>query len=192
MSTGILRRAAVHAANIWRRRRIVSWRRATPSRSKGWRADSSAPTSVRSRPPDRLEQVYEFRTLDTRPFRVGPFDVTTTRTNHPVECYALRVEAGGQSLTYSADTAESNAVIDLAQDTDLFLCEAAFGADVDHPPGLHLTGREAGRHARQANAHRFVVTHLLPWADRELTLADARDAYADEPALATSGASYDV
>ncbi len=36
--------------------------------------------------------------------KVGPFSLRFLRTDHPVECYAMRVEVGGYSIVYTADT----------------------------------------------------------------------------------------
>ena len=46
--------------------------------------------------------------------------------NHPVETYGFRFEHGGRALAYSADTGPCDALVDLARDADLLLCEAAF------------------------------------------------------------------
>ena len=40
---------------------------------------------------------------------LGPFAVTTARTAHPVECYAIRLTAGGRSLVYTGDTGPCDA-----------------------------------------------------------------------------------
>jgi hypothetical protein len=53
----------------------------------------------------------------------------------PVECHALRLEAGGRSLTYSGDTGVSDDVVELARDTDLFLCEAVVDRQPRQPAG---------------------------------------------------------
>jgi ribonuclease BN (tRNA processing enzyme) len=124
--------------------------------------------------------------------RIGPFTVTTARMNHPVECHGLRVEAGGRTLVYSGDTARSPRLVELARGADVFLCEASWPEAPDLPGGLHLTGREAGQHAAQAGVGRLLLTHLLPWADREAMLAEAREAYDGPLEVVRSGAAYDV
>jgi ribonuclease BN (tRNA processing enzyme) len=95
---------------------------------------------------------------------------------HPVEAYAVRVEAAGRSLTYSGDTAPTDALVALARDTDVLLCEASF-LDGEGPPGLHLTGREAGEHAAKAGAGRLLVTHVPPWVDADRVAAEAAAAF---------------
>ncbi|HWG92689.1 MAG TPA: MBL fold metallo-hydrolase, partial [Mycobacteriales bacterium] len=108
---------------------------------------------------------------------IGPFQVDTVRSNHPVECHAMRLTAGGRSLTYSGDTGECPDLVELARGTDLFLCEASWTHSPDNPPGVHLSGREAGEHAAQAGVGRLVVTHVVAWADPDAVVAEARAAF---------------
>lgn len=119
---------------------------------------------------------------------VGPFVITSTRVEHPVETYAMRITeaATGANLTYSADTGASEALVQLAQGTDLLLCEAAFGAagsDRARPAGLHLTAAEAAEHATRADARALMITHIPPWEDAEGALAVASAAFAGGPTL---------
>jgi ribonuclease BN (tRNA processing enzyme) len=143
-------------------------------------------------PADRLDGVYEFRTLSRGRRTIGPFAIDLTPMNHPVETYGLRIMADGASITYSADTGECPELVDLARNCDLFLCESAFSSGTANPSGLHLTGRQAGEHARKASAKRLVLTHIPPWIDAEAALAEARSAYGGDVELARAGASYDL
>jgi ribonuclease BN (tRNA processing enzyme) len=102
------------------------------------------------------------------------------RTNHPIECHALRLEAGGRSLVYSGDTGECDALVELARGADVFLCEASWTDSADNPPGIHLSGRQAGEHAARAGVGRLLVTHLVAWADAGDVVAEARAAFAGD------------
>ena len=135
--------------------------------------------------------VFDFRTF-AEPFRVGPFEVVPTPVVHPVSTFAMRVSAGGRTLTYSGDSGVCAALDEAARDVDLFLVEASFLEGEDNPPDLHLTGREAGETATRAGARRVVVTHVPPWYDKERVLAEARGAYTGPIELAVSGATYEV
>lgn len=128
-------------------------------------------------PTQGLLDVFDFREVAVGEHQLGPFHVTTVRTNHPVECHALRLEAQGRSLTYSADTGVCADLVDLADRTDLFLCEASWAHDAANPTGLHLSGREAGEHAARAGVGRLLLTHLVAWADPRQVLAEAREAF---------------
>lgn len=140
----------------------------------------------------RLDDVYKEHPLRAGPLEVGPLRLELARVNHPVETYAVRVSSNGRSLTYSADTGESAALVDLARDTDALLCEATFASERPHPPDLHLTGGQAGEHAARAGAGRLLLTHLTAWSDANRTLAEATAAYAGDAVVVTSGTSYDI
>jgi ribonuclease BN (tRNA processing enzyme) len=143
-------------------------------------------------PQQGLLDVYDFREVPVGTQQIGPFTVTSARTNHPVECHALRVEAGGRSLTYSGDTGVSDALVELARSTDLLLCEASWEDRADNPPGVHLSGREAGEHAARAGAGRLLLTHVVAWADGAAIEAEARTAFAGNVDRAACGTRYDV
>ncbi len=100
--------------------------------------------------------------------------MTTARTNHPVEAHALRLEAGGRSLVYSADSAVCDGLVELARGCDVFLCEASWLSEPTPPPDIHLTGREAGEHATRAGVGRLLLTHLMPFTDAAAIEAEAR------------------
>ena len=65
--------------------------------------------------------------------------------------------------------------IDAARNADYFLCEAAWGATSEgKAEGMHLSGKEAGRIAREAGVKTLVLVHIQPWTDPEEVLAAAR------------------
>ncbi|MEU5215757.1 MBL fold metallo-hydrolase [Streptomyces sp. NPDC020807] len=142
--------------------------------------------------PSSMSEVFDFRTLTSGSFEIGPFSVRTQKVAHPVEAYGIRVEHGGRSLTYSGDTGVCEALDDLAEGTDLFLCEASFTHGKEDIPDLHLNGREAGAQAERSRAGRLVLTHIPPWTDGERNLQDAREVYAGPAELARPGAVYEV
>jgi len=136
---------------------------------------------------DGLERVYRFVDHAPDPLRIGPFTITVTRVAHPVPAFAFRVAAGGASLVYSGDTGPTQALVDLARGADLALFEASCLSTVDNPPGLHLTGIQAGEHAKAAGVGRLLLTHLVAWNDPRATLAEGRRAFDGEVALAAPG-----
>jgi ribonuclease BN (tRNA processing enzyme) len=123
---------------------------------------------------------------------IGPFEVDLRTVNHPVETYGMRISAGGRTLTYSADTGECDALVGLARDADLFLCEASYLDGEDNPPDVHLTGRFAAEHAVRAGARRLVLTHLVAWGDDDRTLAEAHSHYDGEIEIARPLMTFDV
>lgn len=155
-------------------------------------------------PDPGMHEDFEFNSWQSRqPVTIGPFTVTPYPVRHPAdEAYALRVEAAGfdadgkpvvRTLTYSGDTDSCPGLEEAAVDADMFLCEAAFheGRD-DAIDGVHLTGKRAGAAATAANARRLLLTHLPVWNDANLSVAEARETYAGDLAVAVAGVSYEV
>lgn len=132
------------------------------------------------------------RAVDIDAVTVTPFPVV-----HPAaESHALRVEhkESGAVITFSGDSAFTPTLIDAARNANLFLCEAAWGPETDEntPPDMHMSGRDAGRIAREAGVDKLVLVHIQPWSDKEATLAAARDEFDGEIVLGNAGDVYEV
>ena len=136
-------------------------------------------------PVGTLEKVYDITVAESGVREIGPFRVTLDRVHHPVETYGVRLEHDGNVLAYSSDTGETDALVGLARDADVFLCEASFEEGVPNPPGIHLTGREAGVYAARAGAGSLLLTHMVAWHDPEHSLAEAAEVY-DGPIAAAA------
>ena len=143
-------------------------------------------------PSDGLEGVYDFRTVTPGALEIGPFTLGLEQTNHPIECYAMRIEADGRVLTYSADTAESEAVIHAARDADLFLCEATWLDGPDYPPNVHMRASGAGDHATKAGVDRLLLIHTIAYLDDMRALAEAAESFSGPVSLAQAGTTYQV
>jgi ribonuclease BN (tRNA processing enzyme) len=61
-------------------------------------------------------------------------------------------------LAYSGDTGPTPALVELARDADVFLCEATLREPEGEPHG-HLTADEAREIAAAAGARRLLLTH---------------------------------
>lgn len=144
-------------------------------------------------PESDLGDVFDFRILSPNAtVEVGGLTMSFTRTNHPVETYAIRIEAVSGSMTYSADTGVCAELSELAKGSDLLLCEAARpDGEPGYPPNLHLTGAQAGEHAAAAGVGRLLLTHIPPWVDADAQLTAARTAFAATE-LATAGATFEL
>jgi ribonuclease BN (tRNA processing enzyme) len=151
--------------------------RGTAERVAGFGGDDLAAVQAR----------FAFSDLAPETFEVGPFRITADQMNHPVETYGFRIEHAGWRLAYSADTGESDALVRLAEGVDLLLCEASFLDGPDNQPNLHLSARQAAEHAVRAGVGELVLTHLVPWHDRDRSLAEAAAVYRGPLSLASSG-----
>lgn len=139
-----------------------------------------------------MNEEFAFTLYPEETFTVGPFEVTARQVAHPVPAYGLRIRADGRTLAYSGDTGTCDALVETARDADLFLCEASFIEGHDNPPDLHLTGAEAGVMATQADARRLVLTHVPPWHDAAVMLAEATLTYDGPLELAVPGETYEI
>jgi ribonuclease BN (tRNA processing enzyme) len=155
-------------------------------------ADPAAGAGPGSHQSGGITDTFSFATLTPGPMEIGPLRVTAAHVNHPVETFGFRLEHAGRSLAYSADTGPTDALVGLARDVDVLLCEASFvePAGAGAPPlpeYLHLTGRQAGQHAARAGVGQLVLTHLVPWNDQGRTLDEAGQAFSGPLSLAASG-----
>lgn len=151
-------------------------------------------------PDPGMDQDFVFNNWTPRqPVTVGPFRVTPVPVRHPVtEPYALRVECTDddgavRTLAYSGDTDSCPGLVEAAEDSDLFLCEAAYqdGRD-DHFDGIHLTGGRAGSAAAEAAVKRLLLTHIPVWTDTKVLLEHAGEQYDGHLSVAVSGVTYSV
>lgn len=125
--------------------------------------------------------------------QIGPFRVRTTRVDHPVETYGIRVEdtgPGGGSLVFSGDTGPCEALVDLARGADLMLVEAAFREGGVNPPGLHLTGAQAAATGQAAGVGAVLLTHIPPWHAADAVLAEALPHFDGPVMLAEPGGRW--
>jgi ribonuclease BN (tRNA processing enzyme) len=141
-------------------------------------------------PPDPgMSGEFDFR-VHGDPVTFGPLVVDAVPVDHPVPAYGFRVSSGGRTLAYSGDTGPCPGLDALAEGADLLLAEASFRT-VDHNPGgLHLTGAECGRAAQHGAVGRLVLTHIPPWFDPGLAVAEAKEEFAGPIDLAVAGATY--
>ncbi len=138
-----------------------------------------------------LDHEFSFLTFTREPMAVGPFTIEVARAAHPVEAYSVRVSAGGRSLTYSGDTAATPQLVELARGTDIALFEASF-VGTDYPGGVHMSGADAGRVARAADAGMLLLTHHVSWNDPAVVLAEAAAEFAGPIEQAHSGMSVSI
>lgn len=152
--------------------------------------------------PGLIPSAFELREYDPgQSLALGPLTAHFAEVPHYTTTYAVRIDDGSASVTYSADCGPNPALVQFARDTDLLLVEATLpgleeGAADDEAddadPRGHLTAREAGEHGRQAGARRVVITHFSDELDRERLQAEARAGYAGPVDVAQAGAAYDV
>lgn len=125
--------------------------------------------------------------------KIGPFDITFTKTVHPIICYAMRIteRKTGQTLVFTGDTGWFNGLVDFSRGADMLLADVYFFSDKSNMPN-HLSSLEAGHIAREAQVKQLVLTHLPQFGDLEQLRQEAADAAQGVPTdLATPHKTWD-
>jgi ribonuclease BN (tRNA processing enzyme) len=138
-----------------------------------------------------LGDVYEFHTLAPGTVPIGPFEVTSYPMDHPTEAWGVRISSPSGTLAYTGDSGPCTALDELAAGVDVLLSEASWTDAPDRPAGVHLSGRQAGELAARSGAGRLLLTHVAPWTDHDVVLAEARSVFPGAE-LVRQGAVYDV
>lgn len=141
---------------------------------------------------ESMATVFDFSEYSANPITLGPFSVTAVPVRHCVPAFALKVEAGGQTLVYSGDTGPCQALQDLAVGADLALFEASNVSTVDNPPDLHMSGQQAGALAQAAGVTRLVLTHFVAWNNTNDVMAEARGEFDGNLTMAVPGLQFDL
>jgi ribonuclease BN (tRNA processing enzyme) len=123
-------------------------------------------------------------------------NVRTCRTDHAIPTLAFRVEEGGKSLCYSADTTYCPRVVELAEQADLLVHEATFLEDQAPIAELtrHSTGRMAGRTGRESKARKLVLFHIPPPNEHreDEFRKDAAREYGNDVQIASDLATFEI
>lgn len=125
---------------------------------------------------------------------VGDLKVSFVDTEHPVPTVGSRWEApNGKTLFFTGDTGPGGEWRGLAESVGVMLSEASYqGAGEDKPYPHHLTASEAGSIAREVGAKRLVLTHIPPYLDKAVSVAEAETTFDRPVQLAVAGASFEV
>jgi ribonuclease BN (tRNA processing enzyme) len=108
---------------------------------------------------DRVFTVREY--ADAQSFTAAGFDLTPVRLSHyTLETYGFRISDGGTTIAYSGDTGPNEELVELARDTDLFVCEATLENSADDADLRgHLSADEALAAAARSGTKRVLLTH---------------------------------
>jgi ribonuclease BN (tRNA processing enzyme) len=114
-----------------------------------------------------------------------------SRTDHPPPTVAVEIAHAEKRLVYTADTGAEWSVNAFGPGADLVLSEATYLHD-DIRTKLHMSARQAGELAREAQARRLMITHLWPTIDPLASVEEASEAFGHEVTLAAPHLSTHV
>jgi len=125
--------------------------------------------------------------------RFGELDVSFVEMDHSVPTVGSRWEGNGRTLFFTGDTGPAGDWREIARGVDVMLCEASYqGATEDKVYPHHLTAGEAGQIAREVGVGKLVLTHIPPYLDPSISVAEAEGKFGRPVRLAVPGAGFDV
>ena len=144
---------------------------------------------------DLIENAFAMREYGpAEPLEVGPLRVRFQPVPHFTATNAVEIASsgGGGRITYGADHAPSDAIVEFARDTDLLIIEATLPRPEPEGPRGHLTPGEAGEHARRAGARRVLLTHFTDELGADWARREAEATFGRAVEVAAEGAAFDV
>ena len=159
--------------------------------------------------------------IETVPVEAGfaheaeTFSVEALPVRHSIETYGYRFEATatGRTVVCSSDTAKFDGLVDFAAGADCLVMSCGL-MPVGEPPEtgfvwerytepydeekletlkrVHVTPTQAGEVAAEARVDTLVLTHAVPYPDRERTVEQAEAAFDGEVVLADDGTTIDL
>ncbi len=142
---------------------------------------------------DFFAESYAMREYDpAQGLTVKDLTLSFRRTRHSIDAFAIRAECNGASIVYSADTAPSDAVVELARGCSLFLCEASLGLATEEEERGHSSAPEAARMANDADAGRLLLTHHPAGCSVTDLIRGAKTYFAGPIAAAEDGLKIEI
>ncbi|MGY3766147.1 MBL fold metallo-hydrolase [Vagococcus vulneris] len=117
---------------------------------------------------------------------VGPFVISFQKTRHPVTCYAMRIveQKSGKVFVFTGDTGYFEGLSDFCKDADLLITDTYFLEGHENHKA-HLTSKETGLIAKEANVKQLVLSHLQQDIDLELLKHQTED-YLNNPGVSVT------
>lgn len=124
---------------------------------------------------------------------IGDLGVSFVEMDHSVPTVGSRWDGKGRTLFFTGDTGPGGDWKRLAAGVGVLLSEASYqestkNADYPH----HLSAAEAGAIAREVGAGKLVLTHIPPYLDSSVSVAEAEQEFDRAVRLAVAGTSFDV
>jgi ribonuclease BN (tRNA processing enzyme) len=141
---------------------------------------------------ENFKMVFDWHEVDDGSrVSIGGMDVSFSRTDHGPPTLALRVDADGRSLGYTSDTGPGWSLSRLGPGLDLALSEATFTVPFEGA-SQHLSGRQAGLAAKEAEVGRLLLTHFWPTLRAEDMQGEAVETFGAPVEIAVENERYEI
>ena len=110
----------------------------------------------------------------------GNTNLSFIQNPHQVLTYSIKLSNNSRSIVYSSDTGyKDNALVSLAKNADLLICESTFLKNQTKNSDTHLYAYEAALIAKEANAKQLILTHFWPEIDKQEYVKEAKEIFAN-------------
>lgn len=142
---------------------------------------------------DLVENAFDLREYEpSDELDIGPLHVRFHPVEHWLPTCAIEVRGATGRLTYGADTAPNDGLVDFAQGTDLLIVEATLPRPEREGVRGHLTPGEAADHGRRAGVGRLLLTHISDELDPAWALGEARACFEGPLEVACEDAVFEL
>ncbi len=139
----------------------------------------------------KFDSLFNFHPLaDRAVFKVGNFKCQSIAVKHNLPTFGQRISYNGQVVAYSSDSTFSEALFDVADQSDVFICEAT--KQEDYKDVMHLTAGQAGIIAGRAEAKKLILTHIWPDFDPDYQKLAAAKEYSGPIVIAEDNMRIDI
>ena len=141
--------------------------------------------------PNATIETFAWTTIDeSSSVEVGDMTFSFSETDHPVETLAMRIESGGATIAYSADTGPDWSPTAFGAEIDLMVYETTLSNELEGEDIPHVSGRQAGERASDAGIKRLVVTHVPPGHDAADRVGSVNETYTGNVEIAAPGRTF--
>lgn len=125
--------------------------------------------------------------------QIGPFTISFCNVGHGCPAFGVRLDAGGESLVYLADTGPRRWFADFARGADLLLAHTLLlDKDEGEARRTNLSAGDAGRLAREAQVAKLALSHIPFYGSAEASHSEAKSAFGGEVVVLHEGQTVRV
>lgn len=121
---------------------------------------------------------------------LGPFTISFLETNHPVICFAMRIEDDINSFVFTADSSYKEEFFSFSKEADLLITDCNFYENQDGKKAGHMTSKECAIIAEKAHVKDLVLSHHPHFGNRLDLVTEAKKYFRGNIQLAKSGLTF--
>lgn len=117
-------------------------------------------------------------------YRFGEFELEFLEIVHAdeIRSFVTKVKVAAKTIVYTGDFSyiSKQKIVNFCKNADILICESSFLSSYGFPAVCnHLTARQAGEIAKEADVKKLILSHFWPEEDKNNYLQEARRVFAD-------------